>query len=55
MSMMIDFDSNEVVYECETCNGLGGWGVNYCRELEEYEYFENCADCDGTGMELRHG
>ena len=49
MTRLIDWELGIRIEECDTCRGLGGWGTSYCYALEEYEGWEDCPDCDGTG------
>jgi len=35
--------------ECDKCDGLCGWGVDYSYALDEYADWMDCPQCEGTG------
>ena len=51
MSELYDFerdDENEPKRECGTCEGLGGWDKS--SDCETYDNWEDCPECEGTGV-----
>jgi len=46
-----EMENKEPIYiECETCEGMGGWDKS--RDIEVYDDWEDCPDCEGTGEVL---
>jgi len=42
-------DENEAPKACLTCDGAGGYDAS--RNVEEYDDWQECQACDGSGIE----